>query len=126
MAIPGMMPPGQTLDGPPPSPQAGGAGPTGEPTPQSLQQLAPPVPSNQVPPEILTGILQSAETIGTLLDSYSQALPDLAVDFQMIKSQLQQVFARLMTAGAGPTSPTASGPQFPAAMDRGIAGPGAV
>lgn len=114
------------LDGPPPSPQAVGAGPTGEQTPLSLNQLAPPVPSAQMPPEMLTGILQSAETIGTLLDSYAQALPDLAADFGQVKNQLQAVLAKVLVAGAGAMSPTAVGSQFPMAFDRGISGPGTV
>ena len=112
------------LDGPPPSPQSMGAGPTGQPTPFSLDQLAPPVPSNQLPPEMLTGIMQSAQQIAQLLDSYAQATPDLAADWAMLKDQLAMVLAKLVQAGSGPTSPTATGPAFPAAFDRGIAGAG--
>ena len=112
------------LDGPPPSPQSIGAGPTGQATPFSLDQLAPPVPSNQLPPEMLTGIMQSAQQIAQLLDSYAQATPDLAADWAMLKDQLAMVLAKLVQSGAGPTSPTATGPAFPAAFDRGIAGAG--
>ena len=124
-----MFPPQATqrLDGPPPSPQAVGGGPTGAPTDFSLQAVAPPVPSNQMPPEMLTAILQSAAQIGTLLDSYAQALPDMGTDFASVKDHLQMVLAKLLSAGAGPVSATASGPQFPGGgMDRGIAGAGAV
>ena len=115
------------LDGPPPSPQATGAGPTGG-APFSLDAMAPPptVPTNQMPPEILTGILASSEKIGQLLDSYAQVAPDLALKFNAIKNQLQAVLAELAVAGAGATSPTNPGAQFPAAFDRGIAGPGTV
>jgi hypothetical protein len=116
------------LDGPPPSPQMFGGGPTGGATPFSLSAMAPPqVPSAQMPPEILTGILQSASTIGELLDSYAQVAPDLAMEFAAIKEQLQVTLASLVQAGAGATSPTATGPAFPGGgMDRGIAGAGAV
>lgn len=114
------------LDGPPPSPQSVGAGPTGAPTEFSLNALAPPVPSAQMPPEILTGILQSAEPIKTVLMSWAQAAPDIAVDVQLLIEQMATVLAKLVTAGAQPTSPTATGPAFPAAFDRGISGAGSV
>jgi hypothetical protein len=115
------------LDSPPPSPQSMGASPTGAPTDFSLSAVAPPLPSAQMPPEILTAILQSAENIGTLLDSYAQALPDKAADFASVKDHLQSVLAQLMIAGAGATSPTATGSQFPGGgFNRGVAGAGAI
>lgn len=114
------------LDGPPPSPQAVGAGPTGAPNQFSLSQLAPPVPSDQMPPEMLTAIVQSAAKISALFDSYAQATPDLAVQWAQLKEQLQAVLAMVLTKGAGPTSPTATGAQFPAAFDRGMAGAGTI
>lgn len=115
------------LSGPPPSPQGAGGGPTGG-APFSMAGLAPPpVPSTMMPPEVVTGILASAEKIGSLLDSYAQVAPDLAMKFAMIKDQLQAVLAELVKAGATPTSPTATGPGFPGGgMDRGVAGAGAV
>ena len=117
------------LDGPPPSPQSIGAGPTGAPTNFSLQAVAPgpTVPSSQLPPEMLTSIIQSAQRIGSLLDSYAQATPDLAADWSALKDQLQTVLAKLMTSGAGAMTPTASGPAFPGGgMDRGVAGAGTI
>lgn len=131
----GMPAPSQTattaarppLDGPPPSPQSVGSGPMGQPTPFSLQSIAPPAPAEQMPPEVLTAIVQSAQKIGALLDSYSQALPDMAQDFAGVKDHLQTVLAQLLTKGAGATSPTAVGSQFPGGgMDRGVAGPGTI
>lgn len=108
------------LDQPPPSSQLAGSGPTGQPTALSLGSLAPPsVPSSQMPPEILTGIMQSAQSIAQLFDSYAQATPDLAQDWAQLKDQLATVLGKLATVGAGPTSPTSSGPAFPAAFDRG-------
>jgi hypothetical protein len=118
--------PTDPLNGPPPSPQTIGGGPTGSPTPFSLQAVAPPVAPDQMPAEMLSTIIQSAEKIGTMLDSYAQAIPALAVQFAQVKDHLQQVLAQLLTAGAGPSSPTAPGQQFPAAFDRGISGAGAV
>lgn len=116
------------LDGPPPSPQMAGAGPTGSPTPFSLDTLAPPqVTSAQMPPEILTGIMQAAQQIAGLYDSFAQVTPDLAPDWAALKDQLSLVLAKLVQAGSGPTSPTATGPAYPAGgFDRGVAGAGAV
>ena len=111
------------LDGPPPSPTAMG----GSSAPFSMQGLAPPVPTNQMPPEVLTGLLQSAQTIGQMLDSFAQVTPDKAAQLALIKDLLQQYLADLAVAGAGPVSPTAPGPAFPGGgIDRGIAGPGSV
>lgn len=116
------------LDGPPPSPQMMGGGPTGGATPFSLAQMAPPqVPSAQMPPEILTGLMQAATKIGELLDSFAQVAPDKAMDFAQIKDQLALILADLVQAGAGPTAPTATGAAFPGGgMEKGIAGPGSV
>ena len=121
--FPASAPGGDALNGPPPSPQLLGGAPTG----MSLAGLAgpAPVPSGGMPPEILTGIVQSAEQIGTLLDAYAQVAPDLAGEFAAVKAQLQTVLAKLIAQGAGATSPTNAGPGFPAAFDRGLptAGP---
>lgn len=115
------------LDTAPPSPQAMGASPQGAPNQFSLEQIAPPLPSGMMPPEMLTAVLESAQNIGNLLDSYAQALPDLAPDFGQVKDLLQSVLAKVMIAGAQPISPTASGQQFPGGgFSRGIAGAGAV
>jgi len=93
----------------------------------SLQGLAPPIPSAQIPPEILTGIMQSAEKIAQLFDSYAQALPDLAADFALLKDQLATVLAKLVQAGSSPTSPTATGAAYPGGgIDRGISGAGSI
>jgi hypothetical protein len=85
------------------------------------------VPSGQMPPEVLTGLTAAAQTINQQLDAFAQVTPDKATQLALIKELLQQYLAEIMVAGAGPTSPTASGPAFPGGgMDRGIAGPGAV
>lgn len=100
----------------------------GQPTPFSMGAIAPmQVPSSQMPPEILQGVMSSAQTIGSMLDSFAQVAPDLGMEFAAIKDALQQVLAKLMMNGAPPMSPTASGQQFPGGgMDRGIAGAGAI
>lgn len=51
-----------------------GGGPTGG-APFSMDAMVPQVPSAQMPPEVLTGVLASSETIGKLLDSYAQVAP---------------------------------------------------
>lgn len=125
----GMVGPGSgggPLDGPPPSPTGMSQPPDGQFSMRGLAGPAP-VPSTALPPEMLTGIVASAATIGQMLDAYAQALPDKAAQFALIKDMLQQIFAELMTAGAGAISPTASGPAPPmGGMDRGIAGAGSV
>lgn len=104
-----------------------GAGPTGSPTPFSLSSVAPPIPSAQMPPEMLTAIVQSGTKIATMFDTFAQATPDLAADWGMLKELLQTTLAKLLSAGSGATSPTATGSQWPGGgIDRGIAGPGAI
>ena len=102
----------------------------GQATPMSMDALAPGAlgqSSGQMPPEILTGILQSATKIDSLLDSYAQVAPDLGMDFAMIKSLLASTLAKLVERGAMPTSPTATGAAYPGGgMDQGISGAGTI
>jgi hypothetical protein len=125
--FPGTGPtPGATaLDQPPPSPTPmGGVDPS---APFSMRGVASQLPSNQMPPEVLTGITQSAQSMSDLLDSWAQITPDKSAQLSLIKDMVQQYLADLMGSGAGPTSPTATGPAFPGGgMDRGFAGAGAV
>jgi len=117
---------GTPLDGPPPSP-----------TPMSgsfsMRGVAPggggpqPVASSQMPPQVLTGITQAAQSINQMLDSFAQVTPDQATKLALIKDLLQQYLAEIMVAGAGPISPTAPGAAAPmGGIDHGIAGPGSV
>jgi hypothetical protein len=120
--------PGSTaLDQPPPSPTPmGGVDPS---SPFSMRGLAGPgsMPSQSMPPEVLTGITQSAQSMSQLLDSWAQITPDKGAQLSLIKDMIQQYLADLMGAGAGPVSPTAAGPAPPmGGIDRGLAGPGAV
>lgn len=116
------------LDATPPSPQLMGGGPMGQATPMSLDQLAPnQMTAGQMPPEVLTGILQAAQRIDALLDSFAQVAPDLGMDFSMIKTALATTLAKLVERGAQPMSPTAVGMAPPmGGMDRGISGAGAI
>lgn len=112
------------LDAPPPSPTPMGEGPG---SPFSAAGLVPQVPSDQMPPEVLTGLMQAAQTVAATLDSFAQITPDKAAAIALIKDLLQRYLADVMQAGAGPVSPTAPGPAFPGGgIDRGIAGPGTV
>jgi hypothetical protein len=126
-AFPGTGPtPGSTaLDGPPPSPTPmGGADPN---APFSMRGVASQIPTGQMPPEVLTGITQSAQSMSDLIDSWAQITPDKAAQLALIKDMVQQYLADLMGAGAGPVSPTAPGPAPPmGGLDRGIASAGAI
>jgi hypothetical protein len=116
------------LSAPPPSPQMGGGGPTGG-QPFSMAGLTgpQPIPSTQLGPAILTGILADSQEVGQKLDWWAQIAPDLAPKFNTIKDMLQSVLAELVNAGAGATSATNAGAAFPGGgMDRGIAGAGTV
>src|SRR5262245_53925695 len=125
--FPGTGPtPGSTaLDMPPPSPTPmGGVDPN---APFSMQGVASQIPSGQMPPEVLTGITQSAQTMSDLLDSWAQITPDQGPQLALIKDMVAQYLATLMGNGAGPASPTNAGSAFPGGgMDRGIPGPGTV
>jgi hypothetical protein len=127
MALPGMPATvgASPLDQPPPSPTPMGGQPAGGPF--SPQGLVPQVPSDQMPPEVLTGLMQAAQTVAATLDSFAQVTPDKGAQLALIKDLLQRYLADVMAAGAGPVSPTAPGPAFPGGgIDRGISGPGSV
>jgi hypothetical protein len=133
MGFPGLGPsPGApALDGPPPSPT-----PMGDSGGFSMRGIAGPgmpgggpggIPSQGMPPEVLTGITQSAQAMSDLLDSWAQITPDQGPQLSMIKDLVAQYLASLMGAGAGATAPTAPGSAFPGGgMDRGISGPGTI
>lgn len=128
MAFPsasGTLPGDQMLDGPPPSPAFEGSGSTGEPTPAPgqpgpLGQLVPPIGAGQLPPQVLTGILQAGQQMVQAIDSFSQVTPDLAPDWEAVKQSLLNAMAKVLQAGAGPTSSTAPGSNFSGGgIDRG-------
>ena len=126
----GPSPGAPALDGPPPSPTPMGDAGSGF----SMRGIAGPgpgpagqIPSAGMPPEVLTGITQSAQAMSDLLDSWAQITPDQGPQLALIKDMVAQYLAGLMGSGAGPVSPTAAGPAFPGGgVDRGIPGPGTI
>lgn len=113
----------EQLGAPPPSPTPmGGMNGPGF----SMSGVAPQLPSNKLPPEVLTGVTAAAQKIAEMLNSFTQITPDKAAQLQMIQDLLQQYLADLMKDGSGSITPTASGQQFPGGgMERGISGAGA-
>lgn len=128
MAFPPRGPDTSQLDGPPPSPTAMGA--AGAPAGMSMRGLVPGgggVPTGQIPPEMLRGVMQAGESVGSALDSLAQLFPAKGAQLALIKDLLQQIFAEIMSEGAGAIAPTAAGPAFPGGgIDRGIAGAGTI
>ena len=133
MASPGLSPLiGQSpLDGPPPSPTDMGAAGAGPFSPQGLTG-APgggqaPIPADQLPPQILTGIMQAAQTISSTLDSFAQVTPDKGAKLALIKNLLADYLADVTQAGSGPVSSTFPGQAPPmGGMDRGSPSSGPV
>lgn len=122
---PAVSPGSDPLAGPPPSPTAMG-GRTGPLSPTGLTGPSP-LSSNQLPPEVLTGLVTAFDQVGSVLDAAAQIAPDKGAQVALIKDLIQQLLADLMVAGAGPSAPTNAGPAFPGGgMARGIAGTGAV
>ena len=107
--IPGTAPGSKILDGPPPSPALEQGMNPGMP----LGSLVQPVSADQVPPQVLTGMLEAGEEMSKMLDSFAQALPQHASDVGAVKEALNKLMSRILMAGAGPTSPTNPGPNFP-------------
>jgi hypothetical protein len=111
--MPGTLPGSGPMDTPPPSPSVPGGGVGGQmPTLSGLAQPAP-IGSANIPPELLTGIIQAAQKIDGIFDSFAQVTPDLAADLDLCKTVLQRYLGKVMAAGGGATSPNAPGPQFP-------------
>lgn len=120
-APPSILAGSDQLDSTPPSPAlTGGQNPGYPPMNQMAQGMAPAVPADQFPPEVLTGMMQAAQKIAQDIDSFAQMTPDLAPDWAAVRSALAQAMSKLLMAGAGPSSPTAVGPGFPGGgLDRG-------
>ena len=80
-----------------------------------MRGLAPalPIPSAQMPPEILAGVMQVADRLTQDLQSLVQAVPDLGPEFLMIQDLLQQALGKILQAGGTPPTPTATGTPFP-------------
>lgn len=116
--VPSTLQGSEMLDQPPPSPALSMGVNPGNPAPMS--QMAPPLSSNQIPPDVLTGVLKAGEKIDQDLRSFAQMFPDLAPYWQTVMAALAEAMSRVAMAGGGPTSPTAAGPGFPGGgLDRG-------
>lgn len=111
----GALPGSSVLDAPPPPPGPMGGDPNAGGGMPTLSGLAQPIPmsSGQLPPEILTGIVQACQKINGMFDSFAQVTPDLAMDWDLCKTVLDKTLGKVMAAGGGPASPQAPGPQFP-------------
>lgn len=108
------------LNAPPPNPQqplAPTAGMQGSVAGLAGQSQ---IPSGMIPPEVLGGMMQVAQTIDAQLDTFAQITPDLAADWLALKDMLQRVIGKILVAGGQPSSPTAVGSPFPGGgIDRG-------
>ncbi len=94
------------------------------PTLSGLSQPAP-MGSANIPPEILTGMMQAADKINSMFDSFAQVTPDLAADWDLCKEVLKRTLGKVLVAGAGATSPNAVGSQFPGGgINSGVAAAG--
>lgn len=114
--MPGTLNQSTPLDGPPPTPAVPGGGlGGGMPSFAGLAGTAGSrgVPTNQMPPEILTGIMQAGEKISSMFDAFAQATPELAADWDMLKDMLQRTLGKVLVSGSGPVSPNATGSAFP-------------
>ena len=121
----GMTAPGagqEQLDGPPPSPvmanaPGGGLQPGAQQPMPTFAQMSQPLtagtPGRATSPEVLMGIMQSAETIYGMLDSMASITPDLANDFALQKDLLQRTMAKLVMKSGQPSAPTSPGTNFP-------------
>lgn len=124
----GMTAPGagqEQLDGPPPSPvmaQTPGQMTPGQPMGgmqqmPSFSQMAQPLtagtPGRAVSPEIATGMMQAAQTIYGMLDSFASMVPDLANDMALQKDLLQRSMAKLFETSGQNGVPGSTGVNFP-------------
>lgn len=135
-SIPGIGPGlgSAALDGPPPSPTAMGEVPgafsmsgLAGALPNSMGGMPGSMPASGMPPQVLTGIQQSAQPVLQLFDAWTQVAPDQQGLLAMLKELVNMFLNNVGAAGGGPVSPTAAGPAFPGGgIDQGIAGPGTV
>lgn len=101
------------LDQPPPSPALQDGVNPGMPSIQTLRGPQAGLSAQGLPPDVLTGMLQTSMKIAEDLSALAQMTPDLASDWAQVISGLSAVMAKVVQAGGGPVSPTATGPQFP-------------
>lgn len=116
---PGTLQGADPLDQAPPAPGlAQGVNP-GMPI-DGLAQGVPPIPSQGLPKQVLTGIIELGGQINEQLNSIAQIVPDLAPDVEQARQAVAVLLSKVQLAGGGPASPTATGPSFPGGgLDRG-------
>lgn len=118
---PGTLSGTEALDQPPPSPALAQGMNPGSPSMSDLMGEVPPqVQADQMPPDVLTGMMTAATKIAQDLDSFAQMTPNLAADWAAVRAALATAMSKLLQAGSNPTTPTATGPGFPGGgLDRG-------
>lgn len=113
MALPGTLGGSDPLDQPPPSPALSQGMNPGPPPMSAMLGPDTPLNSQGIPPDVLTGMLQATTKMAQDLDALAQMTPDLAPDWMAVKTALAAAMSKVVMAGGGPTSPTATGPGFP-------------
>jgi hypothetical protein len=113
----------------PPSPGSIGNNPGTSPSPDpnaapGLGDMGTPlqIGSDQLPPEILQGVMATGQNVVEWLDSLAQVTPDLGADWGAIKQLVLATLSKLLVKGAPPADPAASGMAFPGVtggLDRG-------
>lgn len=100
------------LDGPPPSPVNPSFSDLQNPGNVSASGLGS-APARQLPPEVLAGILKSAESVSGILDDIAQMVPDIAAEVAGSKDLLLRAISKLVVAGGAPQALQAPGRSFP-------------
>lgn len=88
--------PGSVLDGPPPHPQLQ--------SPLSAAMRPGTAPARSLPPEVISGLLATGQSVKDMLDTMASVAPDIAPEFAGAAELLLRGLAKLMTAGGGLTS----------------------
>lgn len=96
------------LDGPPPNPMNPAFSELQHPSLGAGAGSGQPPSSRDLPPEILMGILQSGDTIATMLDDMGAMVPDLAPDLAGARELLMRALAKItmQTGGTGAAQPS--------------------
>lgn len=114
---PGSTPGFSQLDGPPPSPALENGMNPGMPP---LGQMVPQQGTGQLPPEVLSGILEAGQTMVSTLESFAQVTPELASAWGQAKAALMNALSLVAQAGGSASRPDITGPGFPGGgFDRG-------
>jgi hypothetical protein len=78
------------------------------------------IPSGLMPPEVLTGLMATGQSMLKNLDTFAQVAPDLASDVAVVQDGLNRLLGKLLVAGGQATSPTSAPMPFAGGgQDRG-------